>query len=74
MSEGPVQPTPFCCHAKTAALIGTVPLFTHQPQTHAHPGTNMAAAFSFLLLISLLPLKDKTHAVLEEISFSPSDL
>lgn len=44
VSEGPVQPAPFCCHAKTAPLTGTVPLFTHQPQIHAHPETNMAAA------------------------------
>lgn len=36
-------------------------------KTHAHPGTNMAAAFGFFLLLSSLPLKDKT----QEINSSP---
>lgn len=29
LPEGPVQPAPYCCHAKIAAFTGTVPLFTH---------------------------------------------
>lgn len=65
---------PFCCHAKTAALTGTVPLFTYQPQTHTHPGTNTSAAFSFLLLMSMLPLKDKTHVIFDKINFASSNL
>lgn len=54
---------PFCCYAKTAALTGTVPLFTHQPQTYAWPRTKVGAAFSFLLLMSTLPLKYKGSAI-----------
>lgn len=41
-------------------------------KTHAHPGTNMAATFGFFLLLSSLPLKDKTQCgPREEINSSP---
>lgn len=65
---------PFCCHAKTAVLTGTKPLFTYQPQTQAHPGTATEAAFSFLPLMSMLPLKDKAHVIPDKINFAPSNL
>lgn len=38
MSVGPLEPAPSRCHAKTAALTGTVPLFTRQPQIRSNAG------------------------------------
>lgn len=57
VSEGPVQPAPSCCHAKTAALTGTVPLFTPSTSkpTLAQGQTWPPRSVSYLMKITLLP-------------------